>query len=139
VAVYRQGRLDEAEALCHKTLKADPRHVPALHLLGVINLRKHNPAGAVEAFDRLLKLQPNSPDVLNNQAMALYDVGRRDEALASLDKALALRPTRPARSSSRAIRPSSKPCARSSSASARARRCSTASAIAAMSSRLISR
>jgi protein O-GlcNAc transferase len=92
VTVYRQGRLDEAEALCRKTLKADANHIPALHLLGVLNLRKRNPAGAVEAFERLLKLQPNSPDVLNNRAMALYDVGRRDEALASLDAALALRP-----------------------------------------------
>src|SRR3954469_18735930 len=92
VAIYRQGHLDEAVALCRKTLKADPNHVPALHLLGVISLRKRDPAGAVEAFDRLLKLQPNSPDVLNNRAMALYDVGRKDEALASLDSALALRP-----------------------------------------------
>ena len=93
VAVYRQGRLDEAEAHCRRTLKADPWNVPALHLLGVIHLRKHDPAAAVEAFGRLLKVQPNSPDVLNNQAMALYDIGRSDEALASLDKALALRPT----------------------------------------------
>jgi protein O-GlcNAc transferase len=92
VTVYRQGRLDEAATLCRKTLKADPHHVPALHLLGVINLRKRDPAGAVEAFDRLLKLQPHSPDVLNNRAMALYDIGRKDEALASLDSALALRP-----------------------------------------------
>src|SRR3954454_17753141 len=90
VTIYRQGRLEEAEALCRKTLKADPRHVPALHLLGVISLRKRDPAEAVEAFGRLLKLQPDSPDVLNNQAMALYDIGRRDEALASLDRALAL-------------------------------------------------
>lgn len=92
VTVYRQGRLDDAEALCRRTLKADPKHVPALHLLGVIGLRKRDPAAAVEAFGRLLKLQPDSPDVLNNQAMALFDIGRRDEALASLDRALALRP-----------------------------------------------
>ena len=58
----------------------------------MIGLRKRDPAAAVEAFGRLLKLQPDSPDVLNNQAMALFDIGRRDEALASLDRALALRP-----------------------------------------------
>ncbi len=92
VAVYRQGRLDEAETLCRRTLKSQAAHVGALHLLGVINLRKRNPAKAIEAFGRLLKLQPNSPDVLNNRAMALFDVGRQDEALASLDRALALRP-----------------------------------------------
>src|SRR5581483_4483809 len=92
VAIYRQGRLEDAEALCRKTLKADPRHVGALHLLGVICLRRRNPAGAVDAFDRLLKLQPRSPDVLNNRAMALIDLGKHEEALANIDTALALKP-----------------------------------------------
>src|SRR3954471_22084496 len=92
VALYRQGRLDDAEALCRKTLKADAAHVPALHMLGIVQLRSAKPAGAVEAFGRLLKLQPNSPDVLNNRAMALNELGRNDEALADLDRALALRP-----------------------------------------------
>jgi predicted O-linked N-acetylglucosamine transferase (SPINDLY family) len=92
VTIYRQGRLEDAEALCRKTLKTDPRHVGALHLLGVICLRRRDPAAAVDAFDRLLKLQPHSPDVLNNRAMALVDVGRHDEALTSLDRALALKP-----------------------------------------------
>src|SRR3954463_1363625 len=92
VALHRQGRLDDPEALCPKTLKADAAHVPALHMLGIVQLRSAKPAGAVEAFGRLLKLQPNSPDVLNNRAMALNELGRNDEALADLDRALALRP-----------------------------------------------
>ena len=92
VAIYRQGRLDEAEALCRKTLKADANHAPALHMLGIIQLRTAKPAGAVEAFGRLMKLQPASPDVLNNRAMALSELGRNEEALADLDKALALKP-----------------------------------------------
>jgi len=92
VAAYRQGRLDEAESLCRRALRSQAAHVGALHLLGVINLRKRNPAKAIEAFDRLLKLQPNSPDVLNNRAMALFDIGQKEKALASLDSALALRP-----------------------------------------------
>ena len=95
VAIYRQGRLEDAEALCRKTLKADARHVGALHLLGVIRLRRRNPAGAVEAFDQLLKLQPRSPDVLNNRAMALFDIDKPEQALASLDSALALKPDYP--------------------------------------------
>src|SRR5436305_11388185 len=92
VAIYRQGRIDEAAALCRKTLKMDRAHAGALHMLGVIHLRKRDPAAALEAFERLLKLQPNSPDVLNNRAMALFDVGRADDALQSFDRALALRP-----------------------------------------------
>lgn len=95
VAIYRQGRLEDAEALCRKTLKADARHVGALHMLGVIGLRRRQPAAALEAFDRLLKLQPDNPELLNNRAMALYDVGRHDDALKSFDRALALRPRYP--------------------------------------------
>ena len=91
VSAYGQGRLDEAETLCRRAVKRQPAHVGALHLLGVIHLRKRNPARAIEAFDRLLKLQPNSPDVLNNRAMALFDVGQKDKALAGLDSALAIR------------------------------------------------
>jgi predicted O-linked N-acetylglucosamine transferase (SPINDLY family) len=95
VAIYRQGRLGDAEALCRKTLKADPGHPGALHMLGVIGLRTRKPAAALQAFDRLLKLQPDNPELLNNRAMALYDVGRHDEALQSFDRALALRPRYP--------------------------------------------
>lgn len=95
VAIYRQGRLEEAEALCRKTLKTDARHVGALHLLGVIGLRRRRPADALRAFDQLLKMQPDNPELLNNRAMALYDVGRQDEALRAFDRALALRPLYP--------------------------------------------
>ncbi|MFI5029515.1 MAG: tetratricopeptide repeat protein [Reyranellales bacterium] len=95
VAIYRQGRLEEAEALCRETLKTDARHVGALHLLGVIGLRRRRPADALQAFDRVLKLQPDTPELLNNRAMALYDVGRHDEALKSFDRALTLRPRYP--------------------------------------------
>ena len=68
------------------------RSAGALHMLGIIHLRKREPVAALDAFERLLKLQPNSADVLNNRAMALFDVGRADEALQSFDRALALRP-----------------------------------------------
>lgn len=95
VAIYRQGRLEDAEALCRKTPKADARHVGALHLLRVIGLRRRKPAAALEAFERLLKLQPDNPELLNNRAMALYDVGRHDDALKSFDRALSLRPSYP--------------------------------------------
>ena len=95
VAIYRQGRLEDAEALCRRTLKADARHAGALHLLGVIGLRRRKPADALQAFDRLLKMQPDNPELLNNRGMALYDVGRHDEALKSFDRALALRPRYP--------------------------------------------
>src|SRR5260221_7758697 len=93
IAAYRQGHFDEAETLCRKILKVDREHSAALRMLGVVGLRKRQPGAALEAFDRLLKLQPDSADVLNNRSMALSDLGRNEEALASLDRALALNPS----------------------------------------------
>ena len=92
VTQYRLGRLDLAETACRDVLKAQPKHPGALHLLGVISLRRLKPAAAVEWFDRLLKLKPDMPDVLNNRGMALQDLGRPKEALASFDGALKLKP-----------------------------------------------
>jgi hypothetical protein len=40
VTHYRQGRLDDAEALCRSTLKGRTAHPSVLRMLGVIQLRK---------------------------------------------------------------------------------------------------
>ncbi len=92
VAHYRQGRFDHAEAACRDVLKAQPNNLGALHLLGIVSMRQFKPAAAVDCFDRLLKLKADSPDVLSNRGLALQDLGRHKEALASYDRALKLKP-----------------------------------------------
>jgi predicted O-linked N-acetylglucosamine transferase (SPINDLY family) len=92
VSHYRQGRLEAAEAQCRQALAQQPRNVPGLHLLGVIQLRRGRPGEALATFDRLLGLHANQPDVLNNRGNALRDLGRPKEALASYDAALRLKP-----------------------------------------------
>ena len=92
VMSYRQGRLSDAETFARAVLKGQATHLGALHMLGVIQLRQAKPAAAVEWMDRLLKLKPDSPDVLSNRGMALQDLGRLKEALASYDRALRLKP-----------------------------------------------
>lgn len=93
IVAYRQGRLAEAAALARETLSANVAHAGALHMLGLIHLRLGEASAAVETFDQLLKLQPDSPDVLNNRALALNDLDRLQDALADLDRAVLLRPT----------------------------------------------
>ena len=61
-------------------------------MLGRHRPAKAQPGRGARGIRPAAKLQPNSPDVLNNRAMALFDLGQTEEALASLDRALALRP-----------------------------------------------
>src|SRR4051812_18770650 len=92
VMFYREGRLDEAAASCQAALASHPGQPVALQMMGVIEMKRQHNAAAVGYFDRLLKLHPNSPDVLNNRGLALHDLGQHKEALASYDAALRLKP-----------------------------------------------
>jgi tetratricopeptide (TPR) repeat protein len=92
LALHRQGRLDEAEKIYARVLKAQRDHFDALHLLGVLNLQRGRPGEACRLIEAALKVDPRSADAHSNLAMALHALNRDDEALASLDRALALAP-----------------------------------------------
>jgi len=90
---YRQGRLDDADRLCTRILKAAPDHFDALHLAGLVKLDAGKAAAAQGLLARALKLQPGSAPVLANLGRTLSALNRDDEALAAIDKALTLAPT----------------------------------------------
>jgi len=92
LALHQQGRLDEAATGYRRVLKAQPDHFDALHLLGVLNTQRGDPAEAHRLITAALKVNPRSPDALSNLALALHALKRSAEALASLDRALALAP-----------------------------------------------
>jgi tetratricopeptide (TPR) repeat protein len=92
LALHQQGRLDEAETLYGRVLKAQPNHFDALHLLGVLKTQRGRPTEAHRLITAALKVDPRSADALSNLALALHSLKRSDEALASLDQALALAP-----------------------------------------------
>jgi tetratricopeptide (TPR) repeat protein len=93
VALHRQGRLDEAEKLYRRVLKADRGHFDALNLLGSIKTARGRPGEAHQLLKSALKINPRSADALTNLAMALNALGRSDEALAALGRALAVAPS----------------------------------------------
>jgi predicted O-linked N-acetylglucosamine transferase (SPINDLY family) len=70
-------------------MKTDPQ---ALALLGSARLARGDAAGAAEALQQVAQRQPDSAEVLNNLAVALARLGRHDEAVACLRRALAARP-----------------------------------------------
>ena len=90
--LHQQGRLAQAETLYRDILEHAPDHFDALHLLGVVELQRNNPAEAVRLIGRAIKLNPNDATAHSNIGNALMDLKRPQEALASYDRALALRP-----------------------------------------------
>jgi tetratricopeptide (TPR) repeat protein len=92
VALFRQGRLDEAEKLSTRTLKDWPGSFDVLHLLGVIKLQRGKAGAALGLFEQALRISPGSPEALSNLAMTLAALNRPDEALALFNKAHALDP-----------------------------------------------
>jgi tetratricopeptide (TPR) repeat protein len=92
LALHQQGRLDEAEKLYTRVLKAQRDNFDALHLLGMLNHERGRAGEAYRLIVAALKVQPRSPDALSNLALVLHALKRSEEALAHLDKALALAP-----------------------------------------------
>jgi tetratricopeptide (TPR) repeat protein len=91
-ACYRQGRLDEAEKICTRVLKARSDWFDALHLLGLVKLEGGKAGAAYGLLESALKINPRSAAVLSNLAMTLAALNRDADALAALDKALVLEP-----------------------------------------------
>ena len=89
---YQQGRLDDADKICTRVLKAAPDWFDALHLAGLLKLDSGKAAAAQVLLAKALKLNPNAPQVLANYGRTLAALNRDDDAMAALDKALALAP-----------------------------------------------
>ena len=90
LAHHQQGELAQAQALYQAVLQADPAHFDALHLLGVIEAQRQNPAAALDLISRALALDAGHAVVHYNQGLALLDLGRAAPAQASFERALAL-------------------------------------------------
>lgn len=92
VALLRQRRLREAEKICTRVLKAAPDYFDALNLLGIVKAQLGRVSEAHRLFAAAARINPRVPAVWANLAQALKGLKRSDEALACLDKALALAP-----------------------------------------------
>ena len=92
LAFHKKGELAQAHRLYEDLLKEQPRHVEALHFLGVLAYQSNNPQKAVELIGLAIDINPDQADFYSNRGLALQDLRRLDEALASYDNALALEP-----------------------------------------------
>jgi len=93
--MWRQERLEEAEAAARQAAALRPNDPHVFFLLGMIFRRTHRPSEAVAANLKVLELRPNSPEALNNLGNAWRDLGRASEAISAFRGALELLPYSP--------------------------------------------
>jgi tetratricopeptide (TPR) repeat protein len=84
-------RPDEAQRIARDVLTRHPQHAGALHLLGLALLIQKRPREAVDPLAGAARDTAN-PLLETHYALALRDVGRRDEAIDWLKRAMSRKP-----------------------------------------------
>ena len=75
-----RNNYDQAIVRCQDILRITPYNITALEYLGELYLEKGMPAEAIDAYSRLLSVDPSREDVQQDLMKAL-DAGRDDEAI----------------------------------------------------------
>ena len=94
VTLIMTGRRDEAEEPFRHALKLDPRSKYALQNFAALEVKRQRYGEALDLYRRLAEVAPRNPSAHHGVGTALYFLGRLDEALAALERALALDPMR---------------------------------------------
>jgi protein O-GlcNAc transferase len=89
---HRSGDLPRAEAACRETLRVDPRHADALHLLGVIAFQKQEHVAAVDRIGQAIDADPARPELYNSLGNVYRALGCPADALGAFRRAIQLRP-----------------------------------------------
>lgn len=89
---HRAGRLQEARRLYERVLQKDSRCAEAMHLLGTLFGQQGDQARALEWINKAIAREPGNALYRKNAAVTLVQLGRRVEAIAAYEKALALNP-----------------------------------------------
>ncbi|HEU0030927.1 MAG TPA: dynamin family protein [Kofleriaceae bacterium] len=88
-ALVRAGDVSSAIDVLEALLTAKPDHGQALIVLGEARLTLRDPERAREAFERALRLRTGDPAALVGHGLALVQLGRYEEAISSLGRAVA--------------------------------------------------
>src|SRR5262245_5824312 len=91
-AAYDAGDLSQAAHCCRLVLTAQKKQFDAIHLMGLIALRRGNHGDARRLIRQAIKVNPRSADAHTNYAMVINDAKGPAEALVHLNRALAIDP-----------------------------------------------
>jgi len=90
IACHQDGRLAEAQALYERILETQPKHPDALHLLGALATQAGNPRLAAELIGKAIAISPGNAAFYSNRGIALRQLGKLGEAVASYDHAIGI-------------------------------------------------
>lgn len=105
LAEYESGRLLNSWAVANEVLAAQPRHVPALILSGIIAGQRLELDAALRAFDQALAIQPDNPRAHFNKANILLLRGEWEQGWPEYEWRLRLDELAPLRASAPAAPP----------------------------------
>ncbi len=90
--LYNAGRLVEAERICRELLQRNPKDAGAMHLLGLILVKKGATAQALGALQQAVALAPNNPVICGNFGGVLLSAGHTADAEKYIGRAIELQP-----------------------------------------------
>jgi protein O-GlcNAc transferase len=88
--------MDEAVRDLHFALDIEPQAPLTLYYLGAAYARMDNTAVALEYYEKALALKPDFDEVYEAKAELLAQLGRREDALVAIDKAIQYAEVNPA-------------------------------------------
>jgi tetratricopeptide (TPR) repeat protein len=91
LALFRSGRLAEAKRIARRILADQPKHAQALHLLGAASSQQGNHTEGLRFIEAAMQIEEQSASIHNSRGNVLAALQRFDEAVASFDKAIALK------------------------------------------------
>jgi protein O-GlcNAc transferase len=89
---HQAGRLTEAQEVYRQVLAEQPKHVEALHLLGVLAGQCARFDIAIDFIRRAIALQPIFPDAYYHLGLALSNSRQREQAIIAWRKAIDQQP-----------------------------------------------
>lgn len=96
MAYHGRGKFGEALQELREALRLKPAYLEAHYQIGLLYLSDLNrPNEAIRAFNALLAIDPAHVKARNNLGVALWQIGRRSEALAAWQEALRYDPDNP--------------------------------------------
>jgi tetratricopeptide (TPR) repeat protein len=81
IQFYQYGKLAEAEQCYHRSLANDPTHMESLHNLGMIAYQLGRHENAIALIRKAIALNDRIPYFHNSIGVALYGVGRLEQAV----------------------------------------------------------
>ncbi|HZD53913.1 MAG TPA: sulfotransferase [Woeseiaceae bacterium] len=92
---HKEGRLEEAERIYRRIIRANPKNADAIRMLGRVALSAKRNADAERLFRRAMRLAPGFTGAMTDLARMLKEQNRFDEAIALLEEVIRLGPGNP--------------------------------------------